>query len=966
MRPIRIGSASRIEIGYDGENSAREIVFDATQWMIDMPGCTAAITAERADGEKYVAPDVTQDDEKKTITWTLTRAETMEGEGRAQLLWMDGERIAKQAIFTTVCHESLKSDATEISVPEPVWAQKSLVAAQEAKKSAEAAAASATGANNALEETKSVRDAAKKEIDEKKESAIEGIENAKTEAIAHIETEKDELAPPIICEKTGTEIIAKDSADRPLREVTVYGKSTQETTPTESNPVEILSVGGQITISTSRTDGSGEVEAVISAEGGLRGVPDLSGTGTYTDDEGKAWIADTIEYDADAGTRKIVRRVGSVTFDGDEGEKWTLETQINPYLRISINNKLSGGGLCTHYNQENISPSTNKTGFSTIASGNRIVFRPEDYETITVEMWRERLNASPVTVFYALDVPDEKEISAEEMEAFAALRSRYPETKVMNDAGAYMRAAYIADTKKYVDDADAEMAKAILEVDGRVDDATKRISEVSEVADTAKAEAEEAKLKADENGEEIGKLKGDFNKLQNATATLKKSTNLYNEANAQVGYRCVGGGGITTQDDSVLSEFIEIPDGMTYAVPSAYYNGGYRLFCYSYGFSDENKENISGSGSAQTSGISIPDGAKYFRCSWITTTTSQRFINFNNDGALFPYEEYHDPIYSIKTPEEVEEKLNDYEKRISDVENTISVADVERVICWGDSLTDGAGASDTKHQYPYVLKSLIDANNTGIVTDSAGQGGEGTYSIATRQGGVVVNVKPCTIPSSGSVNVEVDKWNGLIISLCRRGRNDVTTDNAKMKINPCYIAGVKGTLLRDSNSNYVFKRTEDGEEVTFTRPMPLLTDGHETYNGVNEVAVIWSGTNDIASNGGTIEKTIQGINMMIAKLKSKKYIVVGLTSKAYHSDIDDKNFRMATEYKDNFVNVRDYMLTYGLEDYEITPTEQDLTDISNGEIPTSLRVDNVHGNDYFYDIVAKQVYKKGQELGYWN
>ena len=160
MKPIRIGSASRIEIGYDGENGARTVVFDAKKWMDEMPGCTAAITAQRADGQEYIAPDVTQDEAERTITWTLTSAETMEGEGRAQLLWMDGERIAKQAIFTTVCHESLKSDATQIGVQEPVWAQQSLAAAQEARQSAEAAKVSEIGAQNVLEETKGVLDAA--------------------------------------------------------------------------------------------------------------------------------------------------------------------------------------------------------------------------------------------------------------------------------------------------------------------------------------------------------------------------------------------------------------------------------------------------------------------------------------------------------------------------------------------------------------------------------------------------------------------------------------------------------------------------------------------------------------------------------------------------------------------------------------------------------------------------------------
>ena len=463
----------------------------------------------------------------------------------------------------------------------------------------------------------------------------------------------------------------------------------------------------------------------------------------------------------------------------------------------------------------------------------------------------------------------------------------------------------------------------------------------------------------------INQLKDDLGVIQDTTTIVTKSTNLYDESKATDGYRIAGGGSAVTQDGSVLSDFIEIPDGMTYAVPCAYYNNGYRIFSYTHGFYDSDKKSISGSGSPSTSGIPIPSGAKYFRASWLKDTTSQRFINFNTDGSLFPYADYYEPIREVKTSKEVVEKLDNYENRISALENPTEIP-VDRVICWGDSLTDGAGASDTAHQYPFVLKSLINDNNNGIVTDSAGQGGEGTYSIATRQGGVVVNVKPCTIPSSGSVNIEIDKWNGLTIPLCRRGGSNVTADNAKMKINPCYIAGVKGTLLRDNDGKYVFTRAEVGEEVTFTRPVPLLTNAHENYNGENEVAIIWSGTNDIAENGETIEKTIQGINMMIARLKSNKYIVVGLTSKAYHSDIDDKNFRLATEFKDHFVNVRDYMLSYGLEDSGITATEQDLTDIENGEIPTSLRVDDVHGNDYFYDIVAQLVYKKGKELGYWN
>ncbi len=44
---------------------------------------------------------------------------------------------------------------------------------------------------------------------------------------------------------------------------------------------------------------------------------------------------------------------------------------------------------------------------------------------------------------------------------------------------------------------------------------------------------------------------------------------------------------------------------------------------------------------------------------------------------------------------------------------------------------------------------------------------------------------------------------------------------------------------------------------------------------------------------------------------------------------------------------------------------QDRQDISQGSVPDSLRVDDVHLNEYGYRFIGEQVYKKGCELGYW-
>ena len=45
--------------------------------------------------------------------------------------------------------------------------------------------------------------------------------------------------------------------------------------------------------------------------------------------------------------------------------------------------------------------------------------------------------------------------------------------------------------------------------------------------------------------------------------------------------------------------------------------------------------------------------------------------------------------------------------------------------------------------------------------------------------------------------------------------------------------------------------------------------------------------------------------------------------------------------------------------------EFDMWAIAKGIIDTSLKVDGVHGNYYFYYAVAKAIYEKGVSLNYW-
>jgi lysophospholipase L1-like esterase len=104
---------------------------------------------------------------------------------------------------------------------------------------------------------------------------------------------------------------------------------------------------------------------------------------------------------------------------------------------------------------------------------------------------------------------------------------------------------------------------------------------------------------------------------------------------------------------------------------------------------------------------------------------------------------------------------------------------------------------------------------------------------------------------------------------------------------------------------------------------------------------------------------------MINNLNHDKYIIIGLTSKSYHNDVEEKNKQLWANFGNHFLDIRRYILDYGLEDLNIAPSDNDNIAIVDGEIPPSLLTDNVHFNESGYELISRLVYKKGQELGYW-
>ena len=115
----------------------------------------------------------------------------------------------------------------------------------------------------------------------------------------------------LIGTETGNPVSASDAFSAPLCGLTVYGKSTQDGTPTPDAPVPIVSAGDGGTITVTVGDGAdGQQTIALQTPNGLPGIPVTSG-GNYTDASGQQWVCD--EVDLERGVR--VQRVDKGAFD---------------------------------------------------------------------------------------------------------------------------------------------------------------------------------------------------------------------------------------------------------------------------------------------------------------------------------------------------------------------------------------------------------------------------------------------------------------------------------------------------------------------------------------------------------------------------------------------------------------------------------------------------------------------------
>lgn len=127
--------------------------------------------------------------------------------------------------------------------------------------------------------------------------------------------------------ETGNPLSVDDAFPAPLCGLTVYGKSTQDGTPTPDAPVPIVSAGDSGSVAVTLSDGNGKTQTLtLPTPNGLPGIPVTSG-GNYTDSGGQRWVCDEVGLERGVRVQRVYKgRVN--TSDGSVNEQYRLALDL--------------------------------------------------------------------------------------------------------------------------------------------------------------------------------------------------------------------------------------------------------------------------------------------------------------------------------------------------------------------------------------------------------------------------------------------------------------------------------------------------------------------------------------------------------------------------------------------------------------------------------------------------------------
>lgn len=462
-------------LGRVGENRATRVLIDVKSILSQYPDAITSITVKPPGRAEYPA---TVKQEGGILTWEITRADIGDkaGSGQAQITIRDADgTVIKTAIACTRVSESLGNATAPAPDPVETWIDKATGTLANVEQAGNAAQAIADEVQQRLDNGDFVGpqgpQGPKGEKGDKgdrgakgepgKDAVIDATLTQEGEAadaattgkrLAEIEKAVAEKADKarqniLIGTETGNPVSASDAFSAPLCGLTVYGKSTQDGTPSPDNPVPIVSAGDGGTITVTIGDRADERQTItLQTPNGLPGIRVTSG-GNYTDQSGQQWVCDEVDLEREVKVQRVWKAQVN-TQNGAVDEEYRIRMDIDGEKGkpgdfnciISITPYTSWTSCVMH----------NLLYLKNVKKPDGSFYTAKELQALALD----------VDVVYQLDTPIETPLTPAEIAAYKALTAYAPNTVVQASDGAGLKLDYQRDVNiviKNLEDAIASM-----------------------------------------------------------------------------------------------------------------------------------------------------------------------------------------------------------------------------------------------------------------------------------------------------------------------------------------------------------------------------------------------------------------------------------------------------------------------------------------------------------------------------
>lgn len=266
--------------------------------------------------------------------------------------------------------------------------------------------------------------------------------------------------------------------------------------------------------------------------------------------------------------------------------------------------------------------------------------------------------------------------------------------------------------------------------------------------------------------------------------------------------------------------------------------------------------------------------------------------------------------------------------------------------CFGDSLTQGAGATGLVGglSYPAHLSNILYPR----LIQNLGMGGQSMEQISSRQG-----AKPIYITILNNTLLGINDTSITSISSQFLSMSDTVAKYASGIVNgvPCLIT----RTVVSSVETYVIKGANNS---TSTIPPNSIFYPDSSYNALPTIQLFWWGRNNVPNLTGLDTYIDNAISIMPSP---RRFLVIGVKNSLNEiigttngNACISMNNILRTNYPNNYIEITP-PTSLEMSAIMYTPTTQDNTDITNGVFPSGMHYDNTHLNGYGYNIVANRV-----------